>query len=393
MKFPPRNISGLPPADPSSSEHSQRLALVIRQHIENQGGSIPFSRFMQLALYAPGLGYYVAGQQRFGSSGDFVTAPELGNLFGQCLASQVAQVFDAIGEGDILEFGAGSGRLAAGLLQRLQQVDQLPGRYLILEPSPDLQQRQRETLEKLAPRLLPRVSWLDAMPNTPLTGVVIANEVLDAMPVELVATDSEGSLHQLRVSNCVDGFCWDSQPLSAQLRKKLHDVQLPPDYTTEINPALDDWVGLLGDTLARGIALLVDYGFPRAEYYHPQRSSGTLNCHYRHRSHADPLRLVGIQDITAHVDFTALAEAAVDCGLEVLGFTSQAGFLIGCGLAEIVTAASRELPEMGRLRLQQETNTLTSPAEMGELFKVMALGRGIDDALCGFAVSDMRGRL
>jgi SAM-dependent MidA family methyltransferase len=339
MIFPPQNISGLPEPDKGSAEHSRKLAAQIKQLITEKGGAIPFSEFMNLALYAPAMGYYVAGQRRFGSEGDFVTAPELGDVFGRCLARQVEQVFKVIdGECDVLEFGAGSGRLAVSLIKELEHLDALPEHYLILETSPDLQQRQQQMIRQQVPQHVERFVWLDSMPEQAISGVILANEVLDAMPVEMFAVDNEGIAQQYLVKTTNDSFQWDSRQAEGKLAEQIVQLGLHAGYSSEFNPAVDGWIAMLAEGLEQGVVLLFDYGFPRHEYYHPQRTAGTLMCHYRHHSHSDPLTLVGIQDITAHVDFTAVAEAAVAAELDVLGFTTQANFLLGSGLTELIPA-------------------------------------------------------
>jgi SAM-dependent MidA family methyltransferase len=392
MTIPPQNIAGLPEPDKASAEHSKKLVDEIQRQIDEKGGSIPFSVFMNLALYAPSMGYYVAGQQRFGKAGDFVTAPMLGNLFGACLARQIVETFKTIG-GDcsILEFGAGSGALAATLLQELADHDSLPARYLILEPSPDLQHQQQRTIEQVVPQHADRVAWLESIPAEPLTGVIVANEVLDAMPVELFTVDDAGTPQQLMVTTGGNGFKWDSKVATGVLADKITNLSLPPGYSSELNPAIDGWVSMLSKSLEQGVALLIDYGFPRAEYYHPQRTGGTLMCHFRHHAHTDPLIHVGIQDITAHVDFTAVAEAALVADLHVAGYTTQAHFLLSCGLTEML--ANDDMPMAERMAANHQIQILTSPAEMGELFKVMALTKNYASALSGFSMRDMRGAL
>jgi SAM-dependent MidA family methyltransferase len=396
MNFPPQNISGLPVPDKASAEHSGKLAVQIKQLISAKGEAIPFYEFMNLALYAPAMGYYVAGQRRFGSEGDFVTAPELGEVFGRCLARQVAQVLRLIdGERDILEFGAGSGRLAISLIKELEHLDALPERYFILETSPDLQQRQQQAIDEQFPQHAARFIWLETMPEKAICGVILANEVLDAMPVELFAVDDEGIPQQYLVKAVEDGFQWDSCPAADKLLEKVTELDLPDAYSSEINPAVDGWIAMIARGLKQGVVLLIDYGFPRHEYYHPQRTSGTLMCHYRHHSHSNPLALVGIQDITSHVDFTAVAEAAVAAELDVLGFTTQANFLLGSGLTELIPVDNLNETKLTKeqLKMNHEIQILTSPAEMGELFKVIALGKNFDQQLAGFAFRDMRGKL
>lgn len=399
MDFPPLNIAGLPEPDKISAEHSHKLASQIQQVIAAKGGAIPFSEFMHLALYAPAMGYYAAGQRRFGAEGDFVTAPELGDVFGQCLARQLAQVFEEIDAPcDILEFGAGSGRLAVTLVNELERLAALPEHYYILETSADLQQRQRQMLTKQLSRHIKRFVWLDSMPEQAITGVVMANEVLDAMPVEMFAVDDEGIAQQYLVES-VDSvderFQWNYRPADGQLAEQIGKLELPAGYSSELNPAIKGWVEMIAQGLNQGVVLLIDYGFPRHEYYHPQRTGGTLMCHYRHHSHCNPLTLVGIQDITAHVDFTAVAEAAMASALDMLGYTTQANFLLGSGLADLVTVGYTDGEKITKQQLAKnhEIQLLTSPAEMGELFKIIALGKGIEHELSGFSFRDMRGKL
>ncbi len=376
-----------PAPGPEALAHSRRLAAHIADEIGQAGGWIPFARYMELALYAPGLGYYAAGAGKFGAAGDFVTAPELSPLFGRTLARQAAQVLAATG-GDILELGAGSGRLALDLLRELERLDALPARYAILEVSPDLRARQRALLEREAPALLARVAWLDALPER-ATGLVLGNEVLDALPVHLVQRTAAG-LAERGVGLEGDAFVWRDRPLEdgpllAAAREAGFDGA-EPGYLSEVNLAAPALVASLARRLERGALLFLDYGFPRAEYYHPQRSQGTLMCHYRHHAHADPFFLPGLTDITAHVDFTAVAEAGVEAGLAFLGYTSQASFLINCGL----TALLQETPpgEAAYLRQAASVQKLLSPSEMGELFKAIALGKGLEGPLLGFGRGD-----
>ncbi|MDX1252392.1 MAG: SAM-dependent methyltransferase [Gammaproteobacteria bacterium] len=385
------------PPDSDTQAHSERLQILIRTEIERGDGQITFARYMDLALYAPGLGYYSAGACKFGEAGDFVTAPELSPLFSRCVARQCRQVLAGLGAGDILEVGAGTGALAAEVLRELEALDCLPGCYFILDLSAELRQRQRETLEQRAPHLLDRVRWLDRLPGSGFTGVVLANELLDAMPVHLFRMEEEGP-QELYVGAEDERFVWRNGPLSdPRLGERVAAIieeqgPLSPGYTSEINLAAEGWVRGLAEWLARGTVLIIDYGFPRREYYHHERSDGTLMCHHRHRAHPDPLILTGLQDITAHVDFTAVAEAAVEVGLAVAGYATQAYFLLGSGLMEM---AGQSHPDDTRqhLALTQQIKKLTLPSEMGELFKVIALTRGIDLPLIGFSFQDQRGRL
>lgn len=385
----PDPLSRLPAPPPAAAAHGARLAAHIRAGIAAAGGWLSFARFMDLALHAPGLGYYSAGADKFGAGGDFVTAPELGALFARTLARQAAQVL-RLGVTEIVECGAGSGRLACDLLAALAALDCLPQRYRILETSADLRARQQARLAREAPQFAARVEWLDALPPQ-LDALVIANEVLDAMPVHLVTTRG-GALAELGVvAGADDGFAWAPRAAAGAVRAAAQALPLPPDYTTEIGLAARAFVATLAGALRHGVALLVDYGFPAHEYYHPQRSEGTLMCHYRHHAHADPLRLVGLQDITAHVDFSAIAGAAVDAGAELLGYTGQSQFLVNCGITEVLAATAPTDPAYFPLAAQAQK--LLSPAEMGELFKVLAIGRGIDAPLAGFAQGDRSHRL
>jgi SAM-dependent MidA family methyltransferase len=382
-------IADLPEPGEEERRQSARLAALLRQEIAERGGAIDFSRFMAAALFAPGLGYYSGGRQKFGQHGDFVTAPELGEVFARLLARPCADVLGALPGGDILEAGAGSGRLAAGLLAELERLNRLPDRYLILDVSGELRARQAEVIGKSVPRLAKRVQWLDDFPER-LRGVVIANELLDALPVERFRVTRDG-IRQRQVGVEDGAFVWRQRPADDAIAARLAPLNLPEGYESEIGLAAEAWVRTLAGKMDAGVALLVDYGFPRAEFYHPQRRTGTLMCHYRQRAHPDPLILPGLQDITAHVDFTAIAQAGREAGLDLLGYTSQAAFLIGCGLESIM--ADPAMPETARLKLANEINRLTSPAEMGELFKVMALGRGWSGPLRGFQFQDRRGRL
>ncbi len=382
---------GLPAPSAAEQAHSAALTERIRREIDAHGGAIDFSRFMELALYAPGLGYYSAGQQKFGDAGDFVTAPELGSLFARCLARPCAQVLTALGSADILEAGAGSGVLAADLLRELEALGSLPRNYLILELSAELRARQTQTLKLKVPHLFDRVHWLEALPAKGFRGVVFGNELLDAMPVERFRVTAAG-LQQLQVGWEKNRFVWRERSADAALPQRVGVFCLPAHYTSEINLHAEAWVGSVADSLTEGVVLLVDYGFPRAEFYHPQRAGGTLMCHYHHRAHTDPLIGVGLQDITAHVDFTAIAEAGCAAGLKLLGYTSQASFLLDCDLEKILSASDPN-DVRAHLALTQQVKKLTLPQEMGELVKVVALGRGLDKPLAGFRQQDRRARL
>jgi SAM-dependent MidA family methyltransferase len=362
----------------------------LRRAMDEAGGAVDFSEFMQRVLYEPGLGYYVAGHRKFGATGDFITAPEMGELFGRCLARQCAEILNELSSGDILEFGAGTGVLCAQLLAALEEEDALPGNYYILEVSPDLRQRQRQTIAERVPGLLARCRWLDRLP-VDFEGVVIANEVLDAMPVERFRVTRTG-VEVVQVTWSGDSFVESTRPPAAGELLQIAKKDLAPGYESEVGVLARHWVAGIADWLRRGVALIIDYGFPGHEYYHPQRSEGTLMCHHRHRAHPDPYRHIGMQDITAHVDFSALAEAAVEAGLDVLGFTHQAAFLLSLGLTDIA-AKRMEASPRDRLALSQEVQRLAQTYEMGELFKVLALGRHYRAPLAGFQYLDHRRRL
>ena len=376
--------------------HSERLLRRIAAHIDQAGGHIPFDRFMELALYAPGLGYYVAGSRKFGEAGDFITAPEVSPLFAQCMARQTREVLRQLGGGDLLEFGAGSGLMAADLLLALQQFESLPKRYLIIEVSAQLRERQRDTLQHRVPGLLDRVVWLERLPRA-FSGLVLANELLDAMPVNRFRIGPDG------VEECFVGY--DEEGLKelflppetpglvegiASIGKRCGD--LAEGYVSEVNLRQAGWLRSLWDAIDRAAVLLIDYGYPGCEYYHPQRATGTLMCHYRHRAHADPFCWVGLQDITSHVDFSALAEVAGRAGFELAGYTTQAHFLLATGLEDLLAGSDpTDLPR--HMALVQGVKHLTLPSEMGERFKVMGLLKGMSPALGGFALRDLRERL
>lgn len=380
-------MPSLPAASAEALAHSGQLVEYIRRQVAGGGGWLSFADYMNLALYAPGLGYYSAGARKFGAAGDFVTAPELTPLFGQALANQAAQVLRA-GGGDVLELGAGSGRLAADLLAALDAAGTLPERYLILELSADLRQRQRDYVARAVPGLLPRVQWLERLP-TSFAGVVLGNEVLDALPVHLVHRRPDG-LFERGVAWAEKGFFWAERPLpEGPVRDAAAVLPVTPaGYLSEIGLAGTALVRSLAAMLSRGLVVFLDYGFPRAEYYHPDRSEGTLMCHYRHHALADPFFLPGLTDITAHVDFTAVADAALEAGLEVWGYATQAHFLVNCGVLELL--GRLEPGSTPYLKQAGAVQKLIHPAEMGELFKVIALGKGLDEGLIGFSRGDRR---
>ena len=385
-------MTALPPPSSDAQTASDALCRQLAAEIAAADGWISFSRFMERALYAPGLGYYAGGAHKFGAAGDFVTAPELSPLFAQTLAAQAAQVM-ALSAPHVLEVGAGSGRLAADLLLELEARGALPESYAILDLSGELRARQQATLAEHAPHLAARVRWLERLPGG-FDGLVLANELLDALPVHLAVWGSEeapDAIFERGVSVADGRFVWRDRPAAGRLLERAQQLAaehpLPVGYLSEVGLAAADWTATWAPILGRGALLLIDYGFPRHEFYHPQRSEGTLMCHYRHRAHADPFYLPGLQDITAHVDFTAVVEAGHAAGLDFLGYTTQGVFLLNCGLTEVLArtpyeARARYLP------LAASAQKLVGPSEMGELFKVMALGKGIEGTLLGFAQGD-----
>jgi len=386
----------LPLPDADARAHSARVRAHIAADIAAAGGWITFARYMEQALYAPGLGYYAAGATKFGAAGDFVTAPEMTPLYARALAVQVAAILEAAPGREIVELGAGSGRLAADLLVALAARGASPARYAILEPSPELRERQRATIARDAEAQLIRVSWLDGLPPA-IDGAIIANEVLDAVPAHLVARQ-DGVMRERGVvaATGADGtaaFAWAERPADARLAA-LAAARFPEggDYLSEINPAAEALVQSVGRRLRAGAALLIDYGFPAAEYYHPQRASGTVMCHYRHRAHDDPFVWPGLTDITAHVDFSAIAAAGARAGLRVAGFVPQAQFLLGCGILDELKAVGA--PEsLAYIKAAAPVQKLLSPAEMGELFKVLALTKSDGIAWPGYAQGDRSHRL
>ncbi len=381
----------LPEPDTLSARHSERVADFVRARIAAAGGSISFAEFMHLVLYSAGLGYYAAGSRKFGEQGDFVTAPEVSPVFGRVLARQCAEVLAACGGGSILEYGAGSGKLAADVLKALTRLDVVPDRYDILEVSADLRERQEQFLRAEVPDLVSRVAWLE-QPPVSHSGVIIANEVLDALPVERFTREVQG-IAQLRVEAGDTGLQISTAPAPEKLAQAVAAIedelgrQLPEGFVSDVSLGLPGFIADIAKGLEQGVAFLFDYGVTRAEYYARERSDGWLRCHFRHHVHSDPLILMGIQDLTAWVDFTAVAHAAIDNGLDVAGYTAQAQFLMGGGLdAEMQDFAS--MPLDSQLALSGQVKTLTLPGEMGEYFKCMALRRGGVATPSAFALAD-----
>ena len=380
-------MSTLPAPDPDALAHSERLRTLIQEQICAAGGALPFSRFLELCLYAPGLGYYSAGATKFGAAGDFVTAPELGPLFAACVADAVAPVLRQLGPAaEFVEVGGGSGAFAEVALKKLLSLDALPARYAILEPSADLRERQRERLqERLSPLLFQLVEWLDAPPDDAWDGVLFANEVIDALPTPRFSL-RDGEVFEEHVALDGDGrFVRVDRPADALLAAAVRHVERQLDapfadgYRSELLPQLPYWLQAVIGGLQRGALLLLDYGHPRREYYQPQRSDGTLRAFRRHRLVDDVFAYPGLQDLTASVDFTALAEAGVHAGFDFSGYCSQASFLIGNGLdANLAAAEARAHDEAGRYKLRQEAKRLTLPGEMGERFQAIGFAQEVE---------------
>jgi SAM-dependent MidA family methyltransferase len=414
----PRSI--LPPLSVEEQQHSAAVAARLQEEIAAAGGGLSFERFMELALYAPGLGYYSAGSTKFGAAGDFVTAPEISDTFSRCVARQCAEVLAQTGSAgagaQILELGAGTGRMAAKVLETLAAEGVLPERYSILEVSADLAQRQRERMSALPASLRERVVWLDRLPERPIEGVILANEVLDALPCQRFVVGTEGvlevavatapdvlsplgapsltarspaSVSGVRVEGFVERVVAPGAVLAAAGAALLRELPepLPAGYSSEICLRVEPWIAGVGACLGRGLMLLFDYGLPRRHYYHPQRVSGTLQCHFKQFAHDDPYINVGVQDITAWVDFTRVAEAGLAAGLDVAGFCTQAAFLLATGIERFVAEA---VGTVEQARLAGEARRLLMPGEMGEAFKVMALTRDYEAGLSGFGLQDLR---
>ena len=391
-------VEGLPKLQPEVLAHGEHVFGYLKNRVESADGVLDFADFMREALYAPGLGYYAAGLPKFGAAGDFVTAPEVSPLFGRALARQVAEVLEAVADGDVLEFGAGSSALAIELLLELERLGRLPARYLILDLSASLRAVQRERLQQRVPHLLDRVVWVDTWPEG-FRGVIVGNEVLDALPLRLLEITEDGPV-RMGVAVGDDGLIWSRLPVNEDDCAVLADIEthrggaFPVGYRVEFHPELPGWLSGLAHALERGVAILLDYGGTARELYAPERWMGTLRCHLRHYAHDDPLVHPGLQDITAWVDFSRVAESAHAAGLDVLGYTMQAHFLLGCGLAQVYEQAFADMSsEADQLRLAQGFKTLMMPGEMGERFKVIALGKGVDMPLAGFAMRDFRDRL
>ncbi len=393
--------STLPKPDEFALKLSESLREKIRLAIINNGGSISFEQYMQMALYEPGLGYYSAGSCKFGEQGDFVTAPEISPLFSRCIARQCLQVLSKISTSIILELGPGTGTMAIDIMQVLAQNNTLPETYYLLEPSADLRQRQQLKIKNSIPQLEERFVWLDRLPEEKIKGIILVNEVIDAMPVKRIVIDSEIEEYAVACdsgANDQTRFIWTKREIDQKLKSEMQVMfnvlrePLATPYITEINCNIKPWLNSLNDVLEEGLILISDYGYPRLEYFHPQRCEGTLICHYRHHAHDDPFLYPGLQDITASVDFTTVAETAVDAGLHVSGFTTQAHFLIACGLDQFVSEYKTE-DVVERSKMTRQVSKLTMPGEMGEKFKFIGLSKKLDIQLCGFGFIDQRSHL
>jgi SAM-dependent MidA family methyltransferase len=382
----------LPTPSPAALEHSHKLLALVHREIEAAGGYLSFARFMEIVLYTPGLGYYSAGNPKLGQAGDFVTAPEISVLFSKCIARQCQEILSKLTNGSILEVGAGSGIFAADLLLELERMDCLPVSYGILEVSADLRAKQNQWLESQCQHLLNRVYWLDRLPAPDFNGIIFANEVLDAMPTHRFQIDKHTSKE--RYVTLVNGkLSWLTAPsttpeLTRTVTEISENLSLQDGYESEINLMIPAWIRSLGEILQEGVMLLFDYGYGRREYYHPDRNHGTLMCYYQHHRHSDPFILLGLQDITAHVDFTAVAEAADSVNLTVAGYTTQASFLLACGIIELANDSS--FSQLEQYQQNQAIKLLTLPSQMGELIKVMALSKNFDEPMIGFSLFDRR---
>jgi SAM-dependent MidA family methyltransferase len=375
-----RRFPILPKPDPDAQSHSDLLLNKILKEISHKG-PLPFSRYMEMALYEPGLGYYCAGNIKFGEKGDFITAPEISPLFSQCIARPCKQILTALSnERGILELGAGSGKMACDLLMALEENSCLPDFYWILDLSPELKARQKVLFETKIPHLMSKIKWLSTLPKLPFQGVILANEVLDAMPIHRFK--QEKILKEYYVAAHGQELTWElSEPSDPHLIEQIKILHLPEGYSSEINLLVKPWLNALNQSLKKGVLLVIDYGYLEPEYYHSQRTQGTLTCYYRHHAHNNPLILPGIQDITAHVNFTALQKAAAQQGFRVAGYSNQTNFLIRCGLTDFISPL---LNQIEQFKIQQQIKQLILPTEMGELFKVMALTKNLEISMIGF---------
>ena len=384
----------LPAPDNIAQQHSDQLLTLIKDKIAIAGGKISFAQYMNLCLYTPGLGYYSAGSHKLGTGGDFITAPEISSLFSQTLAHHIRDVFSQLEQPNLIEFGAGSGKMAVDILLELEQLNSLPANYFIIEASADLRHRQQQQIDINIPHLSHLVQWLDQLPNH-FIGVVLANEVCDAMPVHRLHFSNNRVQEQYVNINSTGDLQWcDSELLVAELIERAKKIQRhigQQDYVTEVNLQAEAWLNSVADSLDQGAVFIIDYGYPNTSYYHQERSTGTLMCYYQHQGHDNPFIFPGLQDITAHVDFTALAEAAHNHNLDVAGFQTQADFLISGGITELVSTNAAD--ELKQLQQTTEIKRLTLPSEMGEIFKVLTLTQNLEQLLPRIQLRDQRHRL
>jgi SAM-dependent MidA family methyltransferase len=387
----------LPEPENAARLQSEKLVAHIINLINESGGSITFDQYMSAVLYEPGLGYYSAGSRKFGEEGDFVTAPEISSLFSRCLAFQCAQVLNDLDNASILELGAGTGVMARDLLLELEKLDLLPETYFILEVSADLKQRQQTLLNDSIPHLVNRVVWLESLLEQPFSGLILANEILDALVVKRFRKTNDG-FEELKVGLKDNEFIWLSEKADTELEQTLKQLEvqlpesIPEDYISEVNTNIKKWLSSLDSVLKSGVMLFIDYGYSQNEYYHPSRTDGSLLCHYRHHVHSNPFYYPGLQDITASINFTHVAEVADSLGLHVSGYTNQAYFLFGCGLEKLLSdLTSQDIKS--HTEMTQQVKKLTLPEEMGERFKVIALTKGYNQSLIGFSIMDQRIRL
>jgi SAM-dependent MidA family methyltransferase len=383
--------------DAAAAEQAIRVRDYLIEQIGAAGGWLSFERFMDLALYAPGLGYYSGGARKLGRDGDFTTAPEISSLFGACVAVQCAQVLSQLAGGMLMEVGAGSGRLAVDILSRLEALGELPASYGILEVSADLRDRQRRRIAEAVPHLLNRVHWFDDLPAQDFDGLLIANEVLDALPVARFRWLGREGVEEMGVVIEDGAFAWGAHPapdlMAAECRRLAESVGgWDEGYISEYCPRLAAWTRAVTGRMQRGAVLWLDYGLPRSQYYLPQRHEGTLVCHFRHRAHDDVFFAPGLQDLSAWVDFTALAEASREAGFALAGFTTQAHFLAGTGIDREMQAMTEAVQGDANhfARLANQARQLMLPGEMGERFKAMAWLKGMDLELTGFQLLDLR---
>ena len=389
--------SELPVPEQAALTQSNTLSQHIKELIKQADGSISFEQYMSACLYEPGLGYYSAGSHKIGKEGDFITAPEISSLFSRCLANQCAEILEQLGQGIMLELGAGTGRMAQDILLELERRDIFPEAYWILELSADLKQRQQKLLRENIPHLFERIHWLDALPDATFNGVILGNEVLDAMPVCRFVKQGS-SFNEMQVGLDGDAFIWKQSLADAMLSQELHELDsslrdpMPDNYISEFNRGLKPWLDALQNKLEKGIILFIDYGYPANDYYHPDQHDGHLLCHYRHHAHADPFFYPGLQDITASINYTAVAETADTLGLAVSGYTTQTYFLLANGLEDFVSNINN-MDIQSQTELAQQMRMLTMPEEMGERFKAIALSKAYDMPLAGFSIMDQRVRL